>query len=1201
MPDFFGPKNWDNSFFPQPLTKNLTIVFAAPAQEVVRNNREDKKHEYQINLTQAFSKSKNKQNGGFIFLPTSLGVVASWNQALFIGYYRSIIMEKKSFSLNPADSIQDNKKQSISAIAPPKVNNLTISKQIGKLELPPKIPLSFSQQRLWYFDQLKPDSVLSNLPNAFRLHGNLSIDMFQKALNQIVKRHESLRTKIGIDEDLPYQAVTPEMEFPMEYIDFSKVPSQDQELQLTTLLSKASKEPFHVYDTPLIKTKLIKIKDDEHVFFFKAHHLIWDNLSFDIFLEELDYFYALELGEQRKQLPPITVQYKDFTVWQKEMMTGAEFECQMSYWREKLSGELPTLQLPEDKPRSSVMLHNSNRKSFQLPMAFVNRLEELANSEGVTLYMVFLAAFKTILCRYTGQSDIIVGSPIQERILPEIENLIGFFVNSVVLRTHIMDDPSFRTLLKRIRETYIEAYSNQAIPFESIVEELQLPRDLSRSPLYQAMYTYQNLTTRSYRMGDIIVDQMEINHPETPTDIHLHVKVLKDNIHIGFEYLTRLFNDETMERFTRNYQVLLESIAANPDISISKLSMLTDKEQLVLLKEWNNTLSDYPRNSCLHEVISTQASKSPGKTAVCFKDDSITYKDLDQRSNQVANYLKSFGVGPGALVGISIERSIEMMIGVLGILKAGGAYVPLDPYYPSKRLAFMMDDADMSVLLTQNDLKTMLPNSKAKLIFIDTDWHEISKMDQDKVHFDESSTHPTPDDLAYVIFTSGSTGNPKGVKVPHRAVVNFLIGMSQTPGLTKKDILLAVTTLSFDIHVLEIYLPLVVGAKCVIVSRDDTVDDVALMGLLEASGATIMQATPSTWRLLINAGWQGKGSFKALCGGEAFPIDLCGELKSRVGSLWNMYGPTETTVWSTCYEITDAQKPILIGRPIANTQTYVLNEQMQPVPIGVPGELYIGGDGVTCGYLNRAELTAKAFLPDPFADDKTAYIYKTGDLVRYHSDGNIEYLTRIDNQVKVRGFRIELGEIENAIAKHDAVLQCVVAVKESGPGDQRLVAYLRFRPGRSLKFTEMRNFLTSTSKLPPYMIPQHTVEIDEIPKTPAGKIDRKSLSKPFASEPVSNIEFAAPQTETEYHVASIWRDLLKTERVGLHDNFFDLGGDPLLSVQAAARYKKLTGKTLSLSSLLLNNLQQIAMQLDDDRNDSDNHNIFTRIKRFFSK
>lgn len=1122
-------------------------------------------------------------------------------------------MEKKPLSPDQADSIQDKEKQVISIAETAKASNLNISKQIGKLELPTKIPLSLSQQRLWYLDQLEEDSVLSNLPSAFRLHGNLSMDVFQKALNQIVKRHESLRTAIGIDEDLPFQVVTPEMDFPLEYIDLSTVPGQDQESQLATLLSKASKEPFDLYDAPLFKAKLIKIKDDEHLFFFMPHHLIWDGWSFDIFLAELDHFYALESKEQREQLPPVALQHKEFTVWQREMMRGAEFERQMNYWREKLSGELPTLQLPEDKPRPPVMAHNGNRKSLQLSMEFVNRLEALANSEGVTLYIVLLAAFKTILCRYSGQPEIIVGSPIYERPIPEIENLIGFFADSIVLRTYLGDDPSFRTLLKRVKETYIDAYGNQNIPFECLLEELTPPRDLSRTPLYQAMFTYQDLTARSCRMGDIIVDQVEIYNPETPTDIHHYVNVFKDNIQVGFEYFTSLFEDDTMERFTRNYQVLLESIVADPDINISKLSMLTDQEQLLLLKEWNATYTDYPRDSCLHEVISARASKSPNKAAVCFGDDSITYQDLDQRSNQVANYLKSFGVGPGALVGISIERSIEMMIGVLGILKAGGAYVPLDPYYPSKRLSFMMDDADMSVLLTQNDLKSMLPASKAKLIFIDTDWPEISKMARDKVNFDESAAHPTPDDLAYVIFTSGSTGNPKGVKVPHGAVVNFLVGMSQKPGLTEKDILLAVTTLSFDIHVLEVYLPLVVGATCVIVSREDTVDGAALMELLESSGATAMQATPSTWRLLINAGWQGssgrrfwkgKADFKAMCGGEAFPIDLAEELKSRVDGLWNMYGPTETTVWSTCFEITDAKKTILIGRPIANTQTYVLDTQMQPVPIGVPGELYIGGDGVTCGYLNRPDLTDNAFLPDPFTDNKAAHIYKTGDLVRFHHDGNIEYLTRIDNQVKVRGFRIELGEIENAISQHDAVEQCVVAVKEYRPGDQRIVAYIRFRPGRSLKFAEVRNFLTSASKLPPYMIPQHVLEIDDIPKTPAGKIDRKSLSQPFASEPVSTIEFAAPRTETELRVAAIWQDVLKVEKIGLHDNFFELGGRPLLSVQAAARYKKLTGKTLNLRSLIVNNLQQIALQLDDNQSGdsgASNHNLLTRIKGFFSK
>jgi amino acid adenylation domain-containing protein len=796
----------------------------------------------------------------------------------------------------------------------------------------------------------------------------------------------------------------------------------------------------------------------------------------------------------------------------------------------------------------------------------------MGRSEGATFFMVLLAVFQTLLGRYSGQEDVIVGSPISGRTRPEASDLIGFFVNTLVFRTNLAGNPTFRELLRRVREVCLGAYRHQELPFERLVEEIQPERDLSRTPIYQAMLVFTvNMVGRHEHMGEVKWTHHKIPSKVAQTDLNLWVMEADGGLELELEYYTDLFKADTIKRMMKHLEVLLGGILADPDKRIGDLPILT-KEELKQLEEWNTTHADYPREACVQQLFEDQVEKTPENGAVVYEGSQLTYLELNQRANRLAHYLRELGVGPDVPVGIYMDRCGEMFVALFGVLKAGGAYVPLDPEYPKERLTYMMEDAQLGVILTQERLRDEIPANSARVVFLDGDWQNISQYsDIDPPRLTK------PGNLMYVIYTSGSTGKPKGVEVPHGAVVNFLLSMAERPGFVQQDVLLAVTTLSFDIHVLELYLPLMVGAKTVILSREAAGDGMTLLKTLQNSGATVMQATPATWRLLLSAGWKESADLKVLCGGEAFPPDLAMELVKRAGSVWNMYGPTETTVWSTCYEYKDGDAPIPIGRPIANTTVYILDKHQQPVPVGVPGELYIGGAGVARGYRNRSDLTKERFIADPFSQDQKARLYKTGDLARYRSDGNLEYLNRMDNQVKVRGFRIELGEIETALGEVDAVKQGVVIAREIKPGDTRLIAYFIPVGGKSLTPTDLRSHLRK--KLPEYMIPQHFVELDKMPLTPAGKIDRKGLPSPWGSQGGAEPEYVPPRNEAERILASIWQEVLGIDRVSAHDNFFDLGGHSLLCIQVIERIIKETGIRLSPRTILLNNLSQIGQEL----------------------
>ena len=774
--------------------------------------------------------------------------------------------------------------------------------------------------------------------------------------------------------------------------------------------------------------------------------------------------------------------------------------------------------------------------------------------------MTLLAAFKTLLYRYSGQEDMVVGSPIANRNRIEIEELIGFFVNTLVLRTDLSDDPSFRELLGRVRNVALEAYDNHDLPFEKLVNELSPERNLSHNPLFQVMFILQNAPRNELRLPGLTITPLATKSNTAKFDLTLSLIETERGLTGRLEYNTDLFDEATIVRMSKHFQTLLEGIVADPQQRLSDLPVLTEAERYRMLVEWNNTWADYPQDNCIHQLFEAQVERTPNALAVTFESQQMTYRELDTRANQLAHYLQSLGIKPEALVGICVERSLDMIMGLLGILKAGGAYVPLDPSYPKKRLAFMLEDAGISVLLTQEQLVAEFSDYEVKTTCLDSDWADISREARDI-----PVSKVTAENLAYVIYTSGSTGRPKGVQIEHRSLLNFLHSMRQRPGLTDEDVLLSVTTLSFDIAALELFLPLIVGARLVIASRAVATDGRQLSEQLVANEVTVMQATPATWRLLVEAGWRGSEKLRILCGGEALPRELANQLRERGACLWNLYGPTETTIWSIVARIENDEGPMTLGSPICNTQIYVLDAHLQPVPIGVPGELHIGGDGLSRGYLYRSDLTAEKFVTNPFSDESGSCLYKTGDLVRYLPHGSIEFLGRMDYQVKIRGFRIELGEIEACLGQHPAVQQAVVTARGDEFSYIDLAAYIVTSMERPPTVSELRSFLKQ--KLPDYMLPSVFVILDALPLTPNGKVDRRALPTPDTVRPELEGTLIEPRDNLELQLAKIWEDVLDIQPIGVTDNFFDLGGHSLLAIRLFAQIQKRMGNDLPLATL----------------------------------
>ena len=822
-----------------------------------------------------------------------------------------------------------------------------------------------------------------------------------------LRRHKSLRTCFRAVEGQPVQVIQPVASLEMPAVDLRGLPEPEREAKAKQLCMEEARRPFDLTRDILLRARLFRLGEADHIFFLNMHHIASDGWSVGLLVRELRALYEAFVEGKPSPLPELPVQYVDFAVWQREWLQGEVLEKQLGYWKKQLEGAPALLELPTDHPRSAAQSYRGALTPWELPKPLLLALGELSRREGATLFMTLLAGFQTLLHRYTGSDDILVGSPIAGRNRTEIEPLIGFFVNTLVLRGDLSGNPSFRAFLGRTREAALGAYAHQDVPFERLVEELHPERNMSHSPFFQVMFVLQNAPWEAAELAGLEVTPMLIHSGTSMFDLTLFVREREGVLHAAVEYNTDLFEAETIGRMLGHYQTLLEGIVANPEQRLSDLPLLTSAEREQIVVDWNWTEVTYPRDRCLHELIEEQVERAPDAVAVVFDDKQLTYRQLNERADQLARYLQGLGVGPDMLVALFLERSLDMVVGMLGVLKAGGAYVPIDPTHPSKRLAFMLADAQPLVLLTQERLQSKLPPHRSHVVVIDAGGPPAARLKRASAPDRACS----PGDLAYVIYTSGSTGEPKGVEINHSAVVNMLASMQRRPGLSAEDTMLAITTLTFDIAALEIFLPLVCGA-CVVIAGSETIrDGVALINLIERSGASVLQATPATLRMLLDAGWAGAPRLKVLCGGEAWTAELASLLLPRCDSLWNMYGPTETTVWSAVAKV-KAGRAIVIGSPIANTQIHILDRHLQPTPIGVPGELHIGGIGLARGYHNRLELTAEKFIPDPFRSEPGARLYKTGDLARYLPNGAIEYLGRMDHQVKIRGFRIELGEIE---------------------------------------------------------------------------------------------------------------------------------------------------------------------------------------------
>lgn len=768
--------------------------------------------------------------------------------------------------------------------------------------------------------------------------------------------------------------------------------------------------------------------------------------------------------------------------------------------------------------------------------------------EGKTLFMVMLAAFNVLLYRYTGQEEITFGTPVAGRNRSEVEGLIGLFVNTIVMMTDMSGKPTFRELLNRVQETALDAYTHQDIPFEKLVEELAPVRDLSRTPLFQVFFNHLRWEDSHAEMPGLQVEAVGGIERESMFDLTLDVWEHGDDIRLNALYNIDLFDSATIERMLKHYITLLSSAVKNPDQRIAEISVLNAEEENKIIVDWNKTHGEYAKDLSVSRLFEKRAVHTPDAVAILFKSEKLSYGELNRRANQVAHYLRSVGVVPETFVGIYMDRSIEMLIGLIGIMKSGAAYLPLDPAFPADRIGFMIEDSGTSLIITQAHLAPTIGDHEAEVFNLDTEWDQIERFPTTNL-----AETPLAENLAYLIYTSGSTGLPKGVQISNRALVNFLHSMRETPGIEADDVVLAETTLSFDIAGLELFLPVISGATIALVDKETGYDGVLMQQAIDHYGATVLQATPASWRILLESGWKGSPRLKALCGGEALSQELAAQLLGRCKELWNMYGPTETTIWSMVRRIDKLDGPVLIGRPIANTTIYILDNKLQPVPVGIPGELHIGGDGLARGYLNRPELTEEKFIPSPFSDDPETRIYKTGDLARYRADGQIECLGRLDHQVKIRGFRIELGEIETRLSENEAVSKSVVIAREDTPGDKYLAAYIVPDAGQEISAQQLRKYLQGF--LPDYMVPSAFITLDKLPLTPNGKIDRRALPVPEISMQANQVSFEAPRTPMEKTISAVWSEILGVEKIGVNDNFFNLGGHSLLATRVVAKLR----------------------------------------------
>ena len=1035
----------------------------------------------------------------------------------------------------------------------------------GARPLSRRAPVSFAQRRMWLLQQRDPQSAAYNMAMAYRLLGALEPNVLHAALYDMVSSHEAFRTSFEMTDEEPVQVIEAPASLALDEIDLSALPARERDDRLASLLRERARRPFNLAAAPLYRFTLIRLAPTVHVLLLVMHHAIGDEWSIGVLLRQLSRSYRLRCVGEMPVLALPALEYADYATWQRTHFDERALDALWAYWRDRLAGIQP-LALPYDLTPPLHRSSDGDRVMTTLPVDMVHRLREFSVARAVTPSMTLLAAFAVLLRTYTRQDDITIGSPVANRTTLDAEELVGVMVNTLLLRHDTSGHPTFNQMLQRVRTGALSAYAHQDMPYDLLVERLRAERGGAAMPDLQVMFNVLNTPGEPLDLAGLQCQPEPIERGTAQLDLSLQID-LEHSREVVLTFASDVFERSTARRWLAAYVQLVDELLTHPERRISALAAAEPLERQELAA-WNDTAADHDQLACAHQAFVRQVQRTPLATALRHGKEVLTFAEIEVRSNRLARLLRARGVRRGMLVGLCVERTAAMVVAQLAVLKAGAGYVPLDPAYPSDRLAHMASDARLGVMITESALAALVTWPRDASIWLDEDARDLAQLPGGPME-DDPERDARPDDAAYVIYTSGSTGKPKGVVVPHTAVVNFLESMAREPGLTNTDRVVAVTTLSFDIAVLELLLPLNVGAQIVLAPRDVAVDGRALRHLVESSEATVMQATPSTWRMLIEAGWRGNGRFKALIGGEPLPRDLAEALRERTGSLWNLYGPTETTVWSTCWRVDDLSRGVCIGHPIANTQVHVLDDQLHPCPIGAVGEICIGGAGVTSGYLHRPELTAERFVAHPLATAPTRRLYRTGDLGRWRSDGSLEHLGRMDTQVKVRGHRIELGEIESALSTHPDIARAVVTTFEPHPGDVRLVAYL-VCPGGVPSTSTVRDHLGAS--LPAHMLPQHVVALDSVPLLPNGKVDRRALPPPThlaVDEAVPTGATAEPAADaTEAQMAGLWQRLLGlSQPPGVTQSFFDLGGHSLLAARLVRAIEQEFGHPCGLQQL----------------------------------
>ncbi len=1040
---------------------------------------------------------------------------------------------------------------------------------------------SFGQRRLWFLDQWEPGSSVYNVPVATRLTGPLDLDALERSLGAVVARHESLRTRFALHEGQPMQVIESEVVVPLRRLDLAALPSDRREVEGQRAVTEEAGRPFDLGEGPLIRALVVRLGADDHIMLVTLHHIVCDDWSIDVLLGELGRCYNACVAGHRPPLAPLDIQYGDYSEWQREWLQGAELDRQLSYWRQQLA-DVPVLQLQADHVRPTVMSSRGGEQPIGLSRGVTDKLTALGREERATLFMTLLAAFQTLLMRYTGQIDFAVGSPIAGRNRVEIEPLIGFFVNTLVLRTDLGGDPTFRELLQRVRAVTLDAYTHQDIPFEKLVEELRPERATTHAPLCQAMFVLQNGPQKTPGLQGTTAAAYAIERSTSKFEVTLSMRDAPGGLTGGLEYNTDLFEPATVARMAAHFERLLESICANPDTHLSALPMLSEGERHQILVDWNKTGAPYPRDLAVTQVFEAQADRSPDAVAIVSGAERITYAGLNGLSNQLARLLRRQGIRRGERVALCLERSIDMIAAVLGVLKAGAAYVPLDPGDPPERLRLMIEDAGVAALIAHRNTASRLPAvDHARVFVLDGERDNLAR--ESAANLED---HPAAEDMAYVMYTSGSTGAPKAVTIAHRGIVRLVRGVSYV-SLTPDDVVLQAAPLSFDASTFEIWGALLNGGTLSQVPIEKP--SLAELGdVLERNRVTVAWFTSGLFSQMVEHELDRLCRVRqVLAGGDVLSVPHVRRFvhAATASTLINGYGPTENTTFTCCHRISHDQhigSTVPIGRPISNSEVYVLDPHLNPQPVGVPGELYAGGDGIAIGYWNRPELTAERFLPHPFRSDPASRVYRTGDRVRYRDDGTIEFLGRFDHQVKVRGYRVELGEIEAVLAQHPAVSEAVVTAEQDADGIKRLDAYVAARA--AVSGPELRQDLRS--RLPEYMLPSTITVLDALPKAASGKVDRRVL--PTLQTRSLDPQLGTPRDSMEEELARLWCQVLNVKAVGIHDNFFDLGGHSLLSTTVIARIREHYGVELPLRALFdAPTIAALATRLKTGANDRD--------------